>query len=306
MDNQESISSARSLPQWMRGRMENRLDSSDIPFSPPAHDESFFYIRYPAGERKRQEELNQLKSALEDRTPVSNALSRGRDFSKHTDQCKMFLSGANQWAGGSTNGSVQQQMKSLGTDDGFKGAGAACGSSIVRMAQTMVKNRPFTRGFTVASFDEASPDTDLPPINPEEELAILKSKQNTMRRGSKSLPASPLGSPKTGRKIHQNPYFATNQQLGGFNDQKKWNLTDFLGLQRKAVGLSTQSMASQIDENAEDALELDSKFVNLDHDIAKSAAASQQGKSDEPPPATVLKAKPSELREMNFWSPTSM
>lgn len=40
--------------------------------------------------------------------------------------------------------------KPVGTDDGFKGAGAACGSSIVKMAQAMVSTRPFTRGFTVA------------------------------------------------------------------------------------------------------------------------------------------------------------
>uniref|UniRef100_A0A1L8DD17 Uncharacterized protein n=1 Tax=Nyssomyia neivai TaxID=330878 RepID=A0A1L8DD17_9DIPT len=290
MDDQESISSARSLPQWMRTRMDNRIDATDIPFSPPTHDESFFYVRYPAGERKRQEDLHQLKTVLEDASV--NNVTRTRDFSKHTDQCKMFLDGANQ-----NTKSMGMQLKPVGTDDGFKGAGAACGSSIVRMAQTMVKTRPFTRGFTVANFEEASPDADFPPINPEEDFAIANSLQNKMRRGSKSLPASPLGSPKTARKINQNPYFATNQTTLVIGDQKKWNLSDFLGLQRKAA-VSTQSVVSQIDENAEEALELESKFTNLDQVVGN------QGKNTEPP--TVLKAKPSELREMNFWSPTSM
>ncbi|XP_055700970.1 uncharacterized protein LOC129800520 isoform X2 [Phlebotomus papatasi] len=292
MDNQESISSARSLPQWMRTKMDNRLDATDIPFSPPTHDESFFYVRYPAGERKRQEDLSHIRNALEDGGVSS--LAKTRDFSKHTDQCKMFLKRAKI----NTTG---VPAKPVGTDDGFKGAGAACGSSIVKMAQAMVSTRPFTRGFTVANFEEASPDTDFPMINPEEDFEIANSKKNMMRRGSKSLPASPMGSPKTGRKIHQNPYFTTNQTTLVIGDQKKWNLSDFLGLQRRTTALSTQSVASQIDENAEEALELDSKFVNLDHDRAVEA---NQGKTTEAP--TVLKAKPSELREMNFWSPTSM
>ncbi|XP_055695395.1 uncharacterized protein LOC129797102 [Lutzomyia longipalpis] len=295
MDNQESISSARSLPQWMRTRMDNRIDATDIPFSPPTHDESFFYVRYPAAEKKRQGELSQqLKTALEDAGGMSS-VTRTQDFSKHTDQCKMFLDGANQSAK-----SMGTQLRPHGTDDGFKGAGAACGSSIVRMAQTMVKTRPFTRGFTVANFEEASPDADFPAINPEEDFAIANSIQNKMRRGSKSLPASPMGSPKTARKMNQNPYFTTNQTTLMIGDQKKWNLSDFLGLQRKTA-LSTQSVVSQIDENAEEALEMDSKFTNLDQDRLDG---NNQGKNTEPP--TVLKAKPSELREMNFWSPTSM
>lgn len=117
------------------------------------------------------------------------------------------------------------QKKSLGIDDGFKGAGAACGSSVIRVAHQMVNlNRPFTRGFTVAHFDEADSELDLPEtgafqqassvrgksIEPAAgqvsigEEAIIRSERNMMRRGSKSLPASPMGSPKAVRK---NPYF---------------------------------------------------------------------------------------------------
>ncbi|XP_059612020.1 uncharacterized protein LOC132258643 [Phlebotomus argentipes] len=295
MDNQDSISSGRSLPQWMRTKVDSRITSTDIPFSPPTHDESFFYVRYPAGDGKRQEELSQIRSVLED-AGVSS-LAGARDFSKHTDQCKMFLNGANQ----SAKPGAGAPLKPVGTDDGFKGGGAACGSSIVRMAQTMVNSRPFTRGFTVANFEEASPDVDFPVINAEEDIAIANAKRNKMRRGSKSLPASPLGSPKTARKINQNPYFATNQTTLVIADQKKWNLSDFLGLQRKTA-ISSQFMASEVDEKAEDALELESKLVNLDHDRVNAEA--KLSENAEPP--TVLKAKPSELREMNFWSPTSM
>lgn len=74
-------------------------------------------------------------------------------------------------------------------------------------------NRPFSRGFTVATFDEAISETDLPEpqssrgksIEPLKiEQAEEAYKPNMMRRESKSLPASPMGSPKAVRK---NPYF---------------------------------------------------------------------------------------------------
>lgn len=51
------------------------------------------------------------------------------------------------------------------------------------------------------SFDEADVDTI------SEEQNVINSAKNMMRRGSKSLPASPLGSPKLLRKASPNPYF---------------------------------------------------------------------------------------------------
>lgn len=41
---------------------------------------------------------------------------------------------------------VKHPPKPFGTDDGFKGAGAACGSSIVKVAKSL------TRGFSVAKW----------------------------------------------------------------------------------------------------------------------------------------------------------
>lgn len=43
---------------------------------------------------------------------------------------------------------IEGQKKSQGTDDGFKDA--ACGSSIIKVAQQVVSGRQFGRGFTVA------------------------------------------------------------------------------------------------------------------------------------------------------------
>lgn len=107
------------------------------------------------------------------------------------------------------------------------------------------------------------------------------------RRGSKSLPASPSSSPKSMRKAHANPFFtgqfATNASTGE-NNQKGWFLSSLLGIQRESA-ISTQSVVSNISEEAEEALEI----------------PASSNKAQKP-----LQAKPSELREMNFWSPTSM
>lgn len=120
-----------------------------------------------------------------------------------------------------------------------------------------------------------------------------------VRRGSKSLPASPLCSPKTMRR-NQNPYFtgtfavaaanqaqaaaASTQASTTENHSRGWFLSSLLGIQREAT--STTSVASHISEEGDEAL--------------------VQQKSTSIGAPKVIKAKPSELREMNFWTPTSM
>lgn len=109
------------------------------------------------------------------------------------------------------------------------------------------------------------------------------------RRGSKSLPASPSSSPKSMRKAHANPFFTgqfanASTASTGENNQKGWFLSGLLGIQRESA-ISTQSVVSNISEEAEEALEIPAK----------------SNKAQKP-----LQAKPSELREMNFWTPTSM
>lgn len=121
------------------------------------------------------------------------------------------------------------------------------------------------------------------------ETDLMSHPRYTGRRGSKSLPASPLSSPKSMRKAHANPFFTGNfatNSGSGENNQKGWFLSGLLGIQRGDTTVSTQSVVSNISEEAEEALE-----------IAKPSTK----KTPKP-----LQAKPSELREMNFWSPTSM
>lgn len=182
---------------------------------------------------------------------------------------------------------IKNPGKPFGTDDGFKGAGAACGSSIVKVARQMVSGKSLNRGFTVANFNS---DIEAPDNFNEDltEAEFMSHPRYMVRRGSKSLPASPSSSPKSMRKAHANPFFtgqfATSSNTGE-NNQKSWFLSGLLGIQRESA-ISTQSVVSNISEEAEEALEI----------------PAPSNKTTQKP----LQAKPSELREMNFWSPTSM
>lgn len=205
-------------------------------------------------------------------------------------------------------------------------------------------------------------------IEAAEQQRYMSHTRNQQRRGSKSLPASPLGSPKSMRKAQPNPYFC-GTGFGGFGVSGSnasstgaatsgaglpgsvaastpaaaaashgWFLSGLLGYQRGEISSSTHSVVSNISEE-----------VDEGHDVllhgsvsgaggsggaggaaggtVSTAAASGSGgtttaKSTAVPntatggsgpggssflqPKKLLKAKPSELREMNFWSPTSM
>lgn len=99
------------------------------------------------------------------------------------------------------------KIKSSGTDDGFKGEAAKCGSSIIRVASQMVSGKVIN-GFHINGNKDSCDDA-----KPPEKYDLMK------RRGSKSLPASPLtspgSSPKSNRKS-MNKYFT-----GAFTDVDK-------------------------------------------------------------------------------------
>lgn len=90
--------------------------------------------------------------------------------------------------------------KPAGTDDGFKGEGAACGSSIVRVAQQMISSRSNSRGTSLEPVCEngliqMANDPEGASAVDKNMLAPGSSYNNNLRRGSKSLPATPLNSP---------------------------------------------------------------------------------------------------------------
>lgn len=85
------------------------------------------------------------------------------------------------------------RIKSSGTDDGFKGEAAACGHSVVAVAHQMISGKLNLNQKSYASDGENSSVVDRCPTARQ-------------RRNSKSLPASPHGSPKM---LRRNPYFTS-------------------------------------------------------------------------------------------------
>lgn len=100
----------------------HRLDVDGVPFSPPAHDDSFFYIRYPSAANPSSSSggNNNARMSLADQIRAStekdkaSALQMGQisaavkemaldgagkaatlDLSKHTEPCRQYLAGAN-------------------------------------------------------------------------------------------------------------------------------------------------------------------------------------------------------------------
>lgn len=154
-----------------------------------------------------------------------------------------------------------------GTDDGFKSEASQVGSSILRVASQIVSGR---------HVPENTPE-------PADECEQLLAKFDPYRRrGSRSLPTSPLTSPKSKRRMNK---FFTSPYTEG-DKSKGWILSSLLA--KREI---SQSMGFIGEEKKED-LERTSTAMSVD---------------DATHPKThVFVAKPSELREMNFWSPTSM
>lgn len=132
------------------------------------------------------------------------------------------------------------------------------------------------------------------------------------KKGSKSLPATPLASPitspdnspKSRRKNHSNRYFTGAFIPDRDKYQGSWILASILGQSREIVN-------SKIEEEQDSGIDITPPKIlkrkksissqNLTY-IGKDEKTSGKSSSQ----TNILQAKPSELREMNFWSPTSM
>lgn len=317
-DGDRSLSSGMSLPMWMKSRMNDRLNFDQGTFSPPENDDSFFVIRYP---RSNLQSKNNLKIVQDNSTAdsvskatqnvskdftlqkdstqnISNKFSTENfgqssnifnnpdqsksinstnqiapDFSKHTAPCQKFIP-LLQNNDSKKQDNRQFKLKSNGTDDGFKGEAALCGSSVIRVAHQMVSSKAVDANNELETL-EGTPKG----FNPR------------VRRGSKSLPSSPLVSPSCSPKSKKrviNKYF-TSAFTDADKYQGSWILSSLLG-KREVISRSVDII------NEETSSELTRSVSSLDvNDNSKTNS-----------PKNVYKAKPSELREMNFWSPTSM
>lgn len=177
--------------------------------------------------------------------------------------------------------------KSQGTDDGFHGEPALCGKSIVHVANQMMSGK-FTKLFASDSRQQPT--------------------ESSLKNVSKSLPASPLAtptgtpdsSPKARRKMHANRYFSGAFVPDKEKYQGSWILASILGQSREIV-------TAKIEEEDEIFTDIEpNKPLNRKKSIS-SQNLTYIGKDEKSADKTAVYVNvPSELREMNCWSPTSM
>ncbi|XP_032668274.1 uncharacterized protein LOC116842741 isoform X2 [Odontomachus brunneus] len=270
----------------------SRFDFDDTTFqSPPTYDDSFFYIRYQKSQNSNTSQQG-LKDILSEKNIAGSTNQRINkksisdlsepkqvDFSKHPLPCHPFIP--------ATNSAGNIKPKSQGTDDGFHGEPALCGKSIVHVANQMMSGK-FTKLFTSDSRQQQM--------------------ETSVKNVSKSLPASPLAtptgtpdsSPKARRKIHANRYFSGAFVPDKEKYQGSWILASILGQSREIV-------TAKIDEEDEFFADVEpNKPLNRKKSIS-SQNLTYIGKEEKSTDKTSVYVNvPSELREMNCWSPTSM
>lgn len=294
-----SLGAGISIPQWMKTKTESYgFDPSTL--SPPTHEEDFMYIKFPKFSVQQKPEPSVPKTIV--------VADKQEAFSKHTLSCQQFLPD-------SIKTPTPKIIKPMGVDDGFKGDAAACGQSVVAVAQQMLSGKPNTpRGFT-------TDDTLEKPSN-----GYMR-----RRRNSKSLPASPVATPETSPRARrknttgfalQNRFFTgpfvTTEKT--FNESEEnlekksgssWLLTGLFANHRESVAVKNEQNIVAAEENPKDVakkekdeksvVDAPSSDVNVTVEVKTTAAHSSP-----PPSEKGFRPKPSQLREMNFWSPTSM
>lgn len=142
------------------------------------------------------------------------------------------------------------------------------------------------------------------------------------RRGSKSLPASPLGSPNTSprtvrKQVVQNRYFTG--VFGPISQDNRfpgsWILSGFLGQRDGSVlpPVVQEEATENVEKLSENQSEMrrNKSMTSLLVRMATEGSKDDEQSDGEKSPGLTKKdlffrAKPSEFREMNFLSPTSM
>ncbi|CAB3366013.1 Hypothetical predicted protein [Cloeon dipterum] len=278
MDSDKSIgASGIAIPNWMKQKIGDRYDLDDSSaFSPPSQDETFFYIRYPKTTARPQSQTNYHK------------------INKYLE--------------------AQQQSETVAS------------TAAMSTKRAPVENITTSSGFPKSIASQMPPqmntnlDIEFDPEQPPPNLSH--------RRGSKSLPTSPLSSPKSSRKALQNRYFTaafSTPEPSSAAGYSGWILNSLLGPREHPVEPAlppiSESPSSSVavappPPAASAQLAVPEKGLRK----VKSAAAlsdddEKDGEKKKLPIQPILaeakkiqayKPKPSELRELNFWSPTSM
>jgi len=227
----------------MKTRIHDRVDLDPSAISPPASD-GFFVFKYPMPE-------NQTTIASTTRTLPGDAISKTTENAKYGATLSVISDEAQMKRSSSAPSS--KHLKAMGGEE------VKSSTSSIPVDQDTVNDNTFGNYFPSSTVGGYSMN---------------------QRRNSKSLPASPLSSPKLRRR---NPYFAAP-----FERPVKSGWLMSLLSQRKSV---------------EDITALSSEGESPPS--GRKDGATNYGQYEK---VSLLRTepKPSELREMNFWAPTSM
>lgn len=101
-----------SIPQWMKSKTEAGLNLDDFSsMSPPAHDESFFYIRFPTQQKKLSTQVESVSSTTTTTTTSTTTATTHHQLTKknvatlNNDAGNRFISNALTGSGGNFVGS---------------------------------------------------------------------------------------------------------------------------------------------------------------------------------------------------------
>ncbi|KAJ8683466.1 hypothetical protein QAD02_019258 [Eretmocerus hayati] len=301
------------------------FDYSDGTFSPPA-DDPFFCIHYPKqqtsttsststtntteGFRSITEFLGVSKTESNVTGTASKLLSgnnpAGVDFSKHPIECQEFIPfAANK--GKEPKIIVANKIKRPIAEDDFNNDKAAeCGRSIVTVASQIMSFGKFSSADSSSSSNAAQNQSQA------DESVVQKQNSKTV---SKSLPASPLispsgtpdNSPRSRRRAYGNRFF-TGAFVPDPNQKNGWLLSSILGQSRDLVSAKIDEEDEQqtIETVPPRALSRKKSISSQNLTYIGKKDESATDKATTSSTTNVLQVKPSELREMNFWSPTSM
>ncbi|XP_011504845.1 PREDICTED: uncharacterized protein LOC105367765 isoform X2 [Ceratosolen solmsi marchali] len=266
------IGEATFLPQWMKGKLDTRFDYTDSTFSPPA-DDNFFYIRYP-----KQEATS---------TPSTTNSNEG------------FIS-INKLFGNGPKVVVANSIKSKQhSDDEFRNEKITESSrSIVYVANQIMSCK-------FGKFNTSEASSSAANQNQANELPTQQ-----QRKGSKSLPVTPIASPSV--SPDSSPKSRRRQRL--FHESERgrngWLLSSILGQSRELIAPKiAEEDEQQMEQIPQRALSRKKSISsqNLTYfGTEDKATGNKEVAASSTTHLNLLQAKPSEFREMNFWSPTSM
>lgn len=273
-----SISSGFPIPQWMKSKINDRYDLDQPSFSPEETDDSFFLVRYLKPDTVNQKRSDNIKNnPVEENSaektvqnlkkmPPALIVTETPEFKGHTLACQRFIT--NTCADAVAAASLGENIIDPPKSLGIDDGFKSGASECGKSIVAMAHQMVSGRR---PYQGRSSGPQDILVVGPSPSML-------SKRRNSKSLPASPISSPPgSPRSIRKNPYFTApfQEESSGDKHGSSWILSNLF---------------SHRADSQEELSDKESKR------FPKPLSSTNLS----------IKPKPTELREMNFWTPTSM